>query len=190
MTHFKGVIIIDDNDNAAEVDSAASALVVIDIEHHRVHDGLHFFLTDVQTIANGNNIDYMLTTPNTAARIHMVIEVNFTAVTQIELYEDGDRAGTVPQTEFNNDRNSATTAVLAIDIGTGGGTTDGDQIRNFQGGLAAGAQSRGGNPVRSRELILKQNSKYILRVSSSTNGNLCSTAFNWYEASVPAPPPP
>lgn len=189
MTHFKGVIIIDDDDNAADVDQKGSALVIIELEHRRIHQGVHFYFHDVQTIANGNNIDYMLTTPDDASRIHMNFDVNFTAVTQIELFEDGDRNGTAGQTVFNNDRNSATAAVLTIDIGTGGGTTDGSPISPFSGGIAAGAQARaGGASKRSNELILAQNTKYILRVSSSTNGNLCTTDFEWYEASVPTPP--
>lgn len=189
MTNIRQFIIQDKDDPTiqAAVDEPGSALVGINLEHHRIHQGIHFFFTDAQTIGNGNNVDYMLTTPNTAARIHLIYEVDFTAVTQIELYENGDRNGTVGQTERNNDRNSGTSAVLVIHIGTGGGSTDGTQIRNFEGGLAAGAQARGGNPVRSNEIILKQNTKYILRISSSTAANLCNVIFNWYEASVPEP---
>lgn len=161
--------------------SGVNALKVIDYAHHEIHSGTHFIYTDSNQIESGGSVDYLIATPNTTRWAHMMFDLDGSAITQFLLYEDSDRGGSVLQTVGNNNRNSSGTAWVTIHKGINGGTTDGTLIHQYKGG-AASAQSRQGISSRNdEEIILKQNSKYVLRVASGTNSNLTNIRLEWYE---------
>jgi len=58
-------------------------------------------------------------------------------------------------------------------------------IFNYQGGLSTGAGAtlvtQGGTLNGRNEIVLKANTKYILRITSSTAANLINTLLSWYE---------
>jgi hypothetical protein len=163
------------------LDRYTNTVQTIDYAHHEIHAGSHFFVTDYQTIGNGSSVDWMLTTPNTAKWAHLTFEVQGTAVTTAVFYEGANRTGTTPLTVFNNDRNSGALSGLLAHRGVSGGTTDGTPFWQMSGGTAS-AQFRGGPDVRQdTEIILKQNTKYVLKVTSGTAGNVVSVRLRWYE---------
>lgn len=162
-------------------DGETYALQTIDYEHHETHAGNHFFYTDSVTLGAAATQDYMITTPNTTKWAHFTFRGTGSAITTVQLYEAGDRTGTTGQTILNSDRNSATVSGLTIHKGTSGGTTDGTMIYTLSSGSST-AQSR--QPMaaeRGNEIILKQNTKYILRITSGTASNLTNVYFAWYE---------
>jgi hypothetical protein len=164
-----------------QADSVTHAIEVVDYPHHEIHSGSHFTYTDFVELASAATQDYLLTTPNTTKWAHIMFDLSGSAITQFQLYEASDKTGTTPQTIYNDNRNSATSATITIHKGTSGGTTDGTQIRIYKSG-ASSAQSKSGSGIRSdEEIILKQNTKYILRVTSGTNNNLTNVRFSWYE---------
>lgn len=163
------------------LDSMTNTIQVIEYEHHEIHAGSHFFVTDYQTINSGNSVDWLITAPNTTKWAHMVIFVEGTAVTTIVLYEGSDRTGSAALTAVNSNRNSATAATTTVHRGVAAGSTDGTAIWQISGGSAT-AQSRSGQEGRKEnEIILKQNTKYNLKVTSGTAGNIVSVHFGWYE---------
>jgi len=173
---LRWVIVID-----SPTDLSTAAVETIDYAHHEVHAGSHFMYTDAVTLAASATQDYLITTPNTTKWAHMTFHLDGSAITQWQLYEGADRSGTTPQTIGNNNRNSATTATTTIHKGTSGGTTDGVQAYIYKGGAATKQAQTGTEAGNTEEIILKQNTKYILRVTSGTNDNLTNVRLEWYE---------
>jgi len=163
------------------IDASTHSMQVITYEHHEIHAGSHFFYTDSVELGSAGVQDYMITTPNTTKWAHMTFSATGSAITTVQLYEAGDRNGTTAQTIRNSDRNSLTASVLTLHKAQSGGTTDGTLIWTMKSGSAS-AQSRAGLTAnRSDEIILKQATKYILRVTSGTAANLTNVQLSWYE---------
>lgn len=74
-----------------------------------------------------------------------------------------------------------TAATITIHKGTSGGSTDGTLIWQRKSGAAAQQSRSGMEASRSAEKILKQNTKYIIRITSGTNDNLTNIQLDWYE---------
>ena len=163
------------------VDGKTTALKTIDYEHHEIHDGSHYFYTDSVEFDSSGVQDYMITTPDTTKWAHLIFMASGSAITIIQVYEAGNRTGTTEQTLFNSDRNSIKTSGLVVHKGTSGGSTDGTLIFQRKSGAAAGASRTGMETIRSGEIILKQNTKYIIRITSGTNDNLTNLQLVWYE---------
>lgn len=182
MGFFKKVFITDPNDNVrrAELDNITRYLVTIREPHHKIHEEEHYFYSDCITLGNGATQDYMLTVPNDTVRKHFTFKINSSGGITVALFEGGDRVGTTLQTSFNNDRDSGNNAGLIIHKATSGGTTDGTDIHPDCGGSSTGLGSAG-IAERENELLLKTNTKYIIRVTSGVASNNIATHFDWYE---------
>lgn len=164
------------------IDVATHSIQIIDFAHHEIHDGSHFMFTDSLELDATATQDYLITTPNTTKWSHLSFSFDGTAITTLEVYEGSDKTGTTSQTIFNNNRNSATASGNTLHKGTSGGTTDGTKIWSHKSGTATGAASTtGASSSQDSEIILKQNTKYIFRLTSGTTDNLVNIAFNWYE---------
>jgi hypothetical protein len=174
--------LVNDTDlRVPRIDLSTHALQIIDYEHHEIHSGSHFFYTDSVEIDSAGTQVYLITTPNTTKWTHMKLNITGSAITQADIYEGADRTGTTLQTAFNNDRNSATTPTTTIHKDVSSGTTDGTLIYRIKSGSSS-AQSR--SPLvaeRNSEIILKQNTKYLVRITSGTNDNLTNLQLEWYE---------
>jgi hypothetical protein len=175
------VVMTDSDGTPSEIDNTTHTLQIIDYEHHEIHAGSHFYYTDSVTLASAGTQDYLITTPNTTKWAHLIFLASGSAITQVQIYEGSDKNGTTPQTIFNSNRNSETAATVTIHKGTSGGSTDGTLIWQRKSGAAAGASRSGMEASRSAEKILKQNTKYIIRITSGTNDNLTNIQLDWYE---------
>jgi hypothetical protein len=111
----------------------------------------------------------------------MTFYLDGSAITQWLLYEGGNRVPTTEQTIGNNNRNSTTTATTKIYKGFSGGNTDGNLVHQYKGGSASNQSKTGSDSGNNEELILKQNTKYILKVISGTESNLTNMRLEWYE---------
>lgn len=164
-----------------QLDRSTYALLTIDYAHHEIHSGSHYFFQASHELGSAGTIVYLITTPDTDKYAHFIYTADGSAITQIDLYEGADRTGTTPQTIRNSDRNSANTSGLVIHVGISSGTTDGTLIKTYKGGSSS-ARSRSGPTTRGdSEIILKKNTKYLFRITSSTSANLCNLKFEWYE---------
>lgn len=161
------------------VDTISGAREVIEHGHDEIHDGTMFDVCDTAAIGAGTNRDYLITTPNTAIRLHHVHEVKADGSLTLNFYEDTttSAAGTA-LTAYNRNRTSATAATGAVThtpTVTGVGTLLCADFLN--------ASFKGGGEAReSNEWILKQNAKYLLRLTNGTAGTVNSyIKLNWYE---------
>lgn len=162
-------------------DKVTKDIIVIPHPHQEIHEGYHFFYSDNITLANGAIQNYLLTTPNSKKTIHLSSNLEGSAITQFEIYEASDKVGTTLQTIYNNNRDSVITAELKIHKDITGGTTDGTRIINIKGGSSTNQSRASFSASQDNEIMLKKNTKYIIRVTSGTDGNLINTMLSWYE---------
>lgn len=181
---FIGTIRGKTSDTTAQVprvDATTHTIQIIDYAHHEIHAGSHFFYTDSVELGSGATQVYLITTPDTAKWAHLTFSATGSAITTVDLYEGADRVGDAAQTVFNNNRNSATTATVVVHKGITGGTTDGTKIYTIKSGASAGASRSPSVAQRENEIILDQNTKYLLRITSGTAANLTNLQLEWYE---------
>lgn len=153
--------------------------VSIDYAHEQIHKGNHFFYSDCVELGSGGVQDYLITT--TTKFSHLSFVVDGSAITAFDIYEASDKTGTTLQTIFNNNRPSATTSANTIHKGVSGGTTDGTKIWCHKSGSSTNQSKGSASSSQNSEIILKLNTKYIIRITSSTAGNLTNIKLNWYE---------
>jgi len=159
-------------------DSSTNTLMTIDYEHHEIHSGSHFYICGYETLGNGAATTFTVITPNTTEWAHMTFSIYGTQAIIFEVKEGAtvNTTGTAT-TPLNNDRNSAHTSVLTIrngDTFTGEGTTI------YSAYIGAGRNS--GDITHNKELILKQNTTYIFRITNTQATNtVTSYCGEWYE---------
>ena len=165
----------------ADVDLAGS-LVNIPIEHHEVHDGKYFTVTDYD-----NDVDtaapkyWRITAPNTTTRIHCTIVIYVSAAGLVQFYENPTISGAgTALTAYNNDRNStnAATATTFKDTTTSG---DGTLLEQAYLGTSNNRTKVGGDARQATEFILKQNEDYVVKFTPAANDAQAVVAIEWYE---------
>ena len=178
------VTITDGDGNNINIDEPTLSISTIDYEHHEVHQGSHYYLTDYTTLASDATLKFVVTTPNTTEWTHFTFALDSTGQTTVITYEDS----TVPSTDvtpivpFNNNRNSVNTSGLTVGTVVAFASSDGTKIAGRSFGIEANpAQIRGGNAERSKELVLKQNSTYVIAIASQSATNIVSYDASWYE---------
>jgi len=170
------------------LDPSTHALETIDYEHHEVHEGNHFTYCQIDADFDiADAIELLIITPNTTKWAHMVINVEAGLDTNVKLYENTAAAGHGSAgvlTAFNNNRNSVTSNTTTINTSDDGGA-DGTLIFESQLGISTGvgiSKITGGGVSRSLdEWILKQNSKYLLVITSGSDDSSLSIKLSWYE---------
>lgn len=165
-----------------QIDSSTNSVKMIDYSHAELHAGDHYVWAGNVELDSAASKTYLLTTPNTTKWIHMSTVFDGSAITQFAIYEGADRVGTTAKTPLNRNRNSVKTAGLVIHEDVSGGTTDGTLLPVTHKSGSATNQANSPATARSEnEIILKQNTKYLIRLTSFTNDNLINATFDWYE---------
>ena len=165
-----------------EIDSTTHELTSIDNSHQEIHDSNHFFYTDKNTLNSAGTVVYLITTPNTTKWLHFTFVITGNAITTVDIYEGSDRTGTTAQTILNNNnRNSAITSAATLHKAISSGTTDGVLIWTRQSGSSSQQSRTGMEAIHSAEKILKQNTKYLIRITSGSDANLTNIQLDWYE---------
>lgn len=165
------------------VDSSADAVVCIEYEHHEIHEGSHYFLRSFFTLTStDDDLDFAVITPDTEKQTHLLFSVDGTGQTELYMYEDSDfDSDGTPVIARNSDRNSSNTSGMII-------TTEptinsiGTLISSQNIGIAVTpAKTSGGTINRDDEIILKSNTKYIIRMVTKSDANIISYRASWYE---------
>jgi hypothetical protein len=161
------------------IGAAPATLTQIDSVHAKVHAGKHFFINDVVALSGAGTVFDLLLTTDAASATHMLWTFAADSAFTLNVYEGSttSAAGT-SLSSHNSSRDSATAATLAVSSGPTV-TAIGTQIAKH---LMSTAAKAGGDVSRENELILKLNTKYILRFTKvdSGAGNL-EIDLNWYE---------
>jgi len=161
------------------------APVVINSEHHEIHCGDSYEATDKVTLTNGASRDYLIIVPNETGTgqsqklYHFLDFIEVEAETTATLFEGADRVAGTAITSYNRNRNSTLTDTLDISHTPTGGTTDGTSI--WGPWRIGSGRNDAGDRGRSAEFVLKNNTKYILRITNETNAdNIVNVEFDYY----------
>lgn len=161
------------------LDFTTNAVNTVDYAHHEIHGGKHFFVKNWIDLTNGQVLDFLFVTADTLAWAHMIVHFNFQAEANVAIYEDTVvSANGTAVTSYNRNRNSANVAGALV-YSTPTVTSVGTLLSAYKAGSgkAVGGEARG-----SAELVLKQNSQYLIRVTNdTTSNNWFDYLADWYE---------
>jgi hypothetical protein len=172
-----------------EIDNATNSFPVISYEHHEIHSGDHYYLSNYLITGSGigSSLFFDVTTPNGSKWIHFVYDISSTLQTENKLWEGATLSGGTVLTVFNNNRNSTNTSSLNIRYRptiSGTAPTSGTLISASSWGTSTVTPSKqgvGGNTSREKEIILKSGTTYLIQVTSANADNLISYGLEWYE---------
>jgi hypothetical protein len=159
-------------------DVSSKGFVVVDFNHASIHKGESFLVKNYTTLANGASIDFAVVTPNSDVWAHMSFLITGTQGTKVDIYEasdfDADGSAVTP---INTNRNSSNTSVLTI-TSDPSVNSDGNLIwSGYNGALKTSSEHES-----IAELILKQNTKYIYRITNLTiQDNIVDYVGYWHE---------
>jgi hypothetical protein len=177
------VIITDINGNKMKLDGATASIQHVSYEHHEIHAGSHYFYEGYTELDDTDTADFGVQTPDTTKWTHLVWEILAQAQVTFEIYEGADIAfdGT-DLTAYNNNRNSSNTSNWENFQMDPTVNSTGTKIAETLVGDAT-SPNRGlpGGGQRDRELVLKQNTIYLFRITSAANANVVSYMAQWYE---------
>jgi len=154
--------------------------VVIDFDHHQIHEGETHRAQSLATIIGTNTVQYGLVVPtysNTVQSPHLIIGLDiYNGSAEGHLYEGATFTGGVTLSSYNRNRNSLTKPGLAIksNISTANGTL----IDSFYSG--AGSKAAEANRAMV-EWVLKSNTNYRFDIIGKSVNTEYITDFNWYE---------
>lgn len=170
------------------MDASTNSLQTISYEHHEIHSGSHFTYSVIDADFDIiDALDILIITPNDGKWAHMVFDVQAALDTNVQIWENTAAAGHTSAGAllvYNNNRNSITANTTTINT-SNDDAADGTMIFESQFGIDTGNGSNrvvGGGGVRgSEEWVLKQNSKYIFRITSGSDASVLSVKLSWYE---------
>jgi hypothetical protein len=170
----------------AQTDTTTGAFKTIDYPHAEIHSGDAYYLSYTATVADGSDIEIRFSSANTTKWPHVIFNISGTSETDVDLYETTSLTHVSGNalTPVNRNRNSSETSGMTFchtPAGSGDGTKIDGVIFGLDTGGGATRRLAGGSASSRSELILKQNTAYLLRVTSGTDGNRISINFDWYE---------
>ena len=165
------------------IDSSTNAINVIDYAHHELHQGSHFFYASHHDLAKNTVDEHLIVTPDTEKWAHFLLGLTSTGgQVHVELSE-GATYSDIGDLEpsFNRNRNVAeNNTTLVYEEPTI--TTQGDVIYSVKLGVDDKKVSVGGGDRGSNEIILKQNTVYLLRVTEeNVDAAVINVLLDWYE---------
>lgn len=184
MTSYFKVSPFYSGDAQPTIDSTSSSTIVINHDHHEIHEGDAYYTIYSALKDSTATIEVRIATPNTTAWAHMVIEIDAAIAATAELWEATTKTDVVGNrlTPVNRNRNSSNTSALTICHTPAGSESAGATLTQYIGASAVGGRvAEGGGASSRHEFILKQNTAYLLRATSRADGNALSIILDWYE---------
>lgn len=175
-----GRIIITDGTYDAEVDPLGY-LAQIAIEHHKVHEGVFYTVSDYDNnVLIASPKYWLIRTPNTAVRFHTKINLETDTGSLLEFFENPTLTDDgAALTAYNNDRNSPNTSSLEFYSDP---TVTNDGTRLVSARVGAGREKKLGGVARPQaEFILKQNEEYLVKLTVDANGADVTINIEGYE---------
>jgi len=166
----------------ANVDTITNSILVIEYDHHEVHQGSMFTVDwypgDVSAAASAN---LFIVTPNTTKWAHIVPEVSSENESTFYIYEGASYASSGTQiVPINKNRNSSTVSTCFVNHTPSTPSISGATlIRTIHWGSS---KAYGGFDRNALEFILKQNTTYLFQVVNNSGGaSWTHIMLIWYE---------
>ena len=165
-----------------KIDSSTRAINTIDYAHHEVHGGSSYWAAVNATLGNGEIATIGFTTPDTTKWAHLLLQIDVNASCLFEVLEDVTSfSGGAAFTVRNFNRNSANASGMTVITGYTGSNlitpTGGTTIWSENLGTKGVSTSRS----NASELVMKQNSNYLFRVTNGATSNPMTILLTWYE---------
>lgn len=150
-------------------DEYSHCVKVIQFDHHEIHEGDAFVITDVQQI-NTTTVKWVIQTADSDEFCNLIFKIRSEGEITFILSEGSDRTGTNLLTPVNRNRNSSKQAKTRFWRAYSAGSTDGNTIYQLRiGSTTNPAVFIGGEARGDNEFILKRNTQYILSIQTFAN---------------------
>lgn len=166
------------------VDGSTRALNIIDYDHHEIHEGSAYFLAWSGIVNDTGVLELRIQTGNTEKWAHMEVTIDGALAGIAQLWEGTTKTHNASNaiTPFNRNRNSSNTSLLTICHTPSGTESAAAGLTQYFGATASGGRVAVGGGASSRaEIILKQNTAYLIRATSAADGNRMAIILDWYE---------
>ena len=171
------------------IDKSSRANANMDLNHNKIHDGLHYYISEYITLGAGAVGDFVLEVG--AHDVHFVFSVGSDiAGFIVQTYEDvdADEDGT-PYAILNNCRPRAllNPCLDVLRYNPSNIVTAGKlRLRNTKIGEGGTPSTRtGGSLIRSDEVVLTKNIKYLLRITNlSSANNDINVSMSYYHGDI------
>lgn len=165
-------------------DKLASVFTSLTHEHHEIHEGKSWVIGYSATKDAAESIEVLIQTKSSNKHAHMLFLMAVSAGCDAYLYEGTTKTYVVGNalTLVNRNRNyqgkSGHIPVAVIQAcHTPGGSGDGTAILTRR----AGAFKQAGDSRSIGEIILKQDTDYLVRITADGNGTDINLQCDWYE---------
>lgn len=160
--------------------------VVMDYDHHQLHEGETFRWSVYASLASAASKDIRFVVPNitiTSTAVQQCPHFRFEVISSVGgdafLYEGTTwSANGTQRTPIAMERNGTYTPQLQIWEDP---TVNVLGTQLWRGLLLSGKNAAGNTNDNSSEFVLKNNTQYHFRMTSAGNSNLCLLRFVWYE---------
>jgi len=162
-------------------DSSTEALTIIEYEHHELHGGSSYTVSDVVNVSS-TTVKWLISTPDSEKYAHFQPSVECTGEMYEIFTEGADRTHGTGLTVINRRRVSSSTSGCTVSRTPTGGSTDGTTtLRTLRvGSTGVGSKTiSGGGSRATSEFILKPNTKYVLSITTYANVYV-SLHLDWY----------
>ena len=167
---------------------------MIELAHHRIHEGNHFLVHQVSLGVNIAFPKYYLIIPPPSAgtdttEMHLIFEVVSQIGGTLILFEDATISanGTALTIINNNRRSSSTSQVNVYEDPTV--TTEGTTIFSERKGTASTEVELGEFFRDDEEIILHPDKQYLLKFTPLADGANITMELNWYDNRPSSPIP-
>jgi len=158
-----------------------TSFVVIDAAYEMIRLGWSFSRSTSFTKGDGENADVLIVVPDIDIEFHFIMAYSSSGPGTIYLYEGADGSGGSAIPLYNDNRNSSNISNI-IATSTPSITTPGTELSSKQiGSNGIGQTSFGAISASRHEWILKRNTKYLIRFSSTAAGNVMVLTVNIFE---------
>ena len=164
-------------------DGVFDAFITIAPPHHELHEGNHFEIAGSFSLASADTSLIVFDVADTTKYSHMLFSFDVLAATTIVISEGGAYIR-APDTLniVNNDRNSSTVSVMDTVFAI---YNDSTLISRYGTTLfthtLGASQKTAGSLMRESELILKNDSLFVVKITSDAASNKVDYEFLWYE---------
>lgn len=177
---FSSTIIKDSGGTQVDVDNVVNALRVMSVEHAEIHAGDHY-----HSYAYNNDVDTSVAWAfkTSSKDVHFTFEYSSSKNGLVEFFEEptvSTNNSTIGM--FNSNRGSSNKCLAIFTVSKHAVGGDKRLYVESVGTDATSPQGKsGGLNKRSNELILKQNTSYLLKYTTQTNDNRVSIGILFYE---------
>ncbi len=182
-------LVAESGKHQVKIDDMTQVLEIISDAHHEIHEGVSYKADLNTTDLDSNPLVITFTTPDTTKWAHLLILASASGQAQMEIQENPDTvANGTALPIYNRNRNSTnTSAVISTHNSTVGQATQGATVTLGSGIIlhhevfGSGKDKISGESRDTNEFILKQNTTYVITMTSITNSIVAQLTCNWYE---------